>query len=156
MKQRQRQSGFTFVEILVVVVIIMILVTGIIVVASSVRKKAQIKATKGIIQNLTSALQEYKNYHEADFGGFVTNNNTWIEALYAVPKCKKILGNIPDEHKANVWPENPKNDIVDTVYDLWNVPIKIISNGPGNFPTIRSAGPDKLFGNADDITSDKL
>ncbi|RLI47916.1 MAG: hypothetical protein DRP09_21950 [Candidatus Thorarchaeota archaeon] len=163
MKLRRRQSGFTFVEILVVVVIIMILVTGIIVVASSVRKKAQIKATKGIIQNLTSALQEYKNYHEADFADFDTNNNTWIETLYTGPKCKKILDNIPNDLKADEFEKdgnnNPvpgRNEIVDTIYDSWGNAIRVVSNGVGNFPTIRSAGPDKLFGNADDITSDKL
>ena len=153
MKQRPRQSGFTFVEILVVVVIIMILVTGIITVASSVRKKAKINATKGIVQNLASALQEYKNYHEANFNGFVTNNNTWIEALYEVPKCKKILNNIPNDHKAN---EKIANQIVDTIYDSWDEPIEIISNGAGNFPTIRSFGPDKTRNTADDITSDTL
>jgi prepilin-type N-terminal cleavage/methylation domain-containing protein len=151
------RGGFTFVEILVVVVIISIIVTGIIVVASSVLKKARVNATKGIIQNLASALQEYKNYHEANFNGFVTNNNTWIEALYDVPKCKDILKNIPDDHKANEKMINGEyNNTVDTIYDSWDEPIEIESNGAGNFPTIRSLGPDKKRDTADDIINDTI
>lgn len=151
-----RQGGFTFVEILVVVVIISIIVTGIVVVGGAVREKARVNATKGLMQNLASALREYKNYREANFGGFNTNNNTWIETLYEVPECKKILNNIPNEHKDNLWPLPVANEIVDTIYDSWGERIEIRSNGAGNFPTVLSRGPDKIFNTADDITSDKL
>jgi len=143
------------VEILVVVVIISIIVTGIIVVAASVLKKAKVNATKGIIQNLVSALQEYKIYDEADFN----NNNdkyistkSWIESLYAVPNCKKILNNIPDDHRK----DTNSNQIVDTVIDSWGREIRIESYGAGTFPTIRSRGPDDTFKTADDIISDTI
>ena len=164
----QRQSrytyrgGFTFVEILVVVVVISIVVTGIIVVASAVLKKAKVNATKGIIQNLVSALQEYKNYHEANFGGFVTNNK-WIEELYEVPSAKKILNNIPADHLADNFTRDNNNNLipgqnegVDTIYGSWDMPIVIETHGAGNFPTIRSRGPDKEIGTADDIISDTI
>jgi len=163
MKQRQRQSGFTFVEILVVVVIIAIIVIGIVVVGGVVREKAQVNSTKGLIQNLASALQEYKNYKEANFSDFDKNNNTWIETLYEVPNCRKFLNNIPNEYKADEFardiddkPIPGRNEIVDTIYDPWGWPLRIESNGPGNFPTIRSRGPDKELKTADDITSDNL
>ena len=157
-KQSQRQSGFTFVEIMVVVVIILILTTGIITVGMYVRKNAQKDETRNYITILVSALQEYKNHYEASFNDPPINNEfpTNLEELDHVPKCRKILDKIPSDKKEDLLPDGSPNGIIDTVYDAWDLPIKIIPNGAGNFPTIRSAGPDKEFNNADDITSDKL
>jgi len=132
----------------VVIVIIMILVAGIITVGASVRKKAKINETKSLINNLASALREYKNFYEATFNNFSAN----IEVLDQVPNCRKILSDIPTDKKA----DTDSNQIVDTIYDSWGYAIRVELKGAGNFPTIRSRGPDETFNTADDITSDTL
>ncbi len=136
---------------MVVVVIIMILTVGILTVGAYVKKKAQIDETKNYIQILVSALQEYKNYHEGNFSGFPGNWNDFFTWLDEAPNCRKILDKIPPEKRIV-----DGDGVIVAVRDAWGTEMRYIDNDPGNFPTIRSAGPDKEFNNADDITSDKL
>lgn len=172
MRQKQKQSGFTLIEIMVVVVILMILLAGILSVGSYVWKKAKVDETKSYILLLTSALKEYKNYQGTTLKGYPSednlNNEYWnmqgmFLAMNEVPNCRRILDKIPPEKRGDVHDNRdplelkPGPDgIFDTVLDAWGVPMEYENNGSGNFPTIRSAGPDKVSGNADDITSDKL
>lgn len=170
MNHRHKYSGFTFIEIMVVVVILAILTTGIITVGAYVRKKAQIRETKGYIHILSSALQEYKNYQKVEFTGYPADGGTgyyydlsnFFSILNKVPSCRTILDKIPPEKRndfydSRVDPPVPGQDgKVDTVLDAWGMPMVYFNKGSGIFPTVRSAGPDKLFDNADDITSGKL
>ena len=134
----------------------MILTTGIITVGAYVRKKAKIDETKSYINILTSALQEYKNYKEANFPGYPAGNGDNMQNLFVklndVPNCRKILDKIPSEKLQ----DDDNNGVIDTVYDAWSNPMEYVNTGSGNFPTIRSAGPDETFNTADDITSDTL
>ncbi len=102
----------------------------------------------------------------------------WL--LYKVPQCKKILSEI-DENLITAVPDGePMNsdEVImlteDTqkpkpfyrIVDPWGTPIKYDyydeTNGTGKnwakkivrtFPILTSAGPDKIFGTSDDITS---
>jgi type II secretory pathway pseudopilin PulG len=87
-----------------------------------------------------------------------------IEILYAnlddVPDCQTILNRIPSDVTANDDNDSvtingqPKGLI--EVNDAWGHPISYQTQGVGNFPLLRSAGPDGIFGNADDILSSEM
>jgi len=68
MESKDRQDGFTLVELLVVIGIMSLLAAGIAVVGSKVRQGAQIKATKTTMSLLCSALCEYQNVKDIGSG----------------------------------------------------------------------------------------
>jgi prepilin-type N-terminal cleavage/methylation domain-containing protein len=89
----------------------------------------------------------------ADFDGIVALYN----ALNMVPDCRKILERIPKN--------NVISDGVNTVLvDAWMNENINQQNwlryeyvpGSGNYPVIRSAGPDMQYGTADDILSTEI
>ena len=57
-----------------------------------------------------------------------------------------------DQYQVGLRPVAPLYEVV----DAWGKPIDYVPRGLGNFPRVVSAGPDGVFGNADDISSDDL
>ena len=153
------RGGSTLIEMMVAVAIIAILVTGIMAIGSHVRTNAQIKNTQSVIRALVAALEEYRNYRGTagsltfDFPHPPEVNNIveLYETLEEIPSCRAILEKIPES--------NTLYDVDGNIAltDAWRVQLlEYIYNGPGNFPTIRSAGPDMQFDTADDILSTEL
>ncbi|MBN1844736.1 MAG: prepilin-type N-terminal cleavage/methylation domain-containing protein [Sedimentisphaerales bacterium] len=163
MEPRHRPpSGFTFIEMMVVISIIVIVVSGIITVGTYVRKQAQINKAKGMIHLVVSALEEYRNYQNSGGGTdfvFPATMGSALEQMAQVPACRKILDQIPSEYTRNA--NKDELGLIDTILDVWGdeddkKPLDYRDNGPGNFPTIRSCGPDQTADTADDILSDRL
>ena len=85
------------------------------------------------------------------------------------PKKKIIVGPSKDPYwKEKGWRKHAKNysgyfrvgqqqwkGLIE-VNDAWGHPISYQTQGAGNFPLLRSAGPDGIFGNADDILSSEM
>ena len=165
---RARQRGFTLVEILVVVAIIAILISGIVGVGSFVHTNSQIKNTKNVIRAVVAALEEYRNYKQVPGTFFDFPDNVIdipgddeydIIGLYLilnkVPSCKTILDRIPESNK--------EIDIAGNIIliDAWRDgadyrQLLYYYMGSGNFPVIRSAGPDMVYDTEDDIISTDL
>ncbi len=145
MNNKQRtKKGVTLVEILVVVAIIAILTTIVISVAARIDNQSKERSLEGTFVLLESALQEYYEY----WGYFpvdVDPNVTLYTQLHSTPSSRKILEQISgslidEEHRIRI-------------YDQWGTVLDYRYDPNDNFPELISAGPDKIFGTADDITS---
>jgi len=182
---RNPLKGFTLVELLVVVAIIGILMSGALMVGSYVTTNAKIQKPKSVMSALNAAINEYRMYHASTkldlpagdlpphlivppitnppptpgadvyFSGIVALYN----ALELVPSCREIMNSIPEN---NIILYNGVNHVF---VDMWNN--ENINNQQnwlryeydpltGNFPVIRSAGPDLQYGTADDILSTEI
>jgi len=68
-----------------------------------------------------------------------------------MPESRKILGRITEALVKN---EYGTIDTPPEIYDPWGTVIDYIYDVAGdNFPVLVSAGPDKIFGTADDISN---
>lgn len=180
---RNSIRGFTLVEVLVVAAIIGILMSAAVMVGSYVTTNAKIQKTKSVMSVLNAAIEEYRLYHAqtnpelpmgdgtppssppylsdpppigapVDFDGIVALYYT----LETVPSCREILNSIPEN---NIFLYNGVDKVL---VDAWlNENINQLNwlryeyiQGTGNYPVIRSAGPDLLYGTGDDILSTEI
>ena len=149
------KMGVTLVEILIVVSIITILASMVIGMATRIGNQSKEKSLQDTFALLESALEEYRE-HEGAFPDGVdpdpnVNSEILYEALYSIPGSRKILEQISDSLIAD------KGGPSDTpeIYDPWGtILLYVYAPAQGdNFPELKSAGPDKNFGNTDDISS---
>ena len=182
-RARRNWGGFTLVELLVVVAIIGILMSGAVMLGSYVMTNAKIQKTKSVLSALNAAINEYQLFHAStkqplpvgnlppslvappltdpppvganvDFDGIVALYN----ALYSVPDCREILNSIPenniflyqgvDKVLVDAWLNENINQLNWLRYEY--------EPDSGNYPVIRSAGPDLQYGTADDILSTQI
>jgi type II secretory pathway pseudopilin PulG len=160
MKRLQRQYGLTLVEILIAVALMMILASIVLMVTERSYSYSEQKATEGEIAILDSALEEYHDF----WGAFPDPNVLTISAnvtrhsaslysqLIIVPESKKVLEQFADSHIKTV--EVSGSSYLEFV-DSWGIELDYEYITGMNFPKITSAGPDKTFGNDDDITNKK-
>jgi prepilin-type N-terminal cleavage/methylation domain-containing protein len=157
MKRHKYKYGITLVEILVAVAIIAILATMVIGVASRINNQAKEHGLESTFAMLESALQEY---HEGT-GKFPEqpeknslNAPIHSEFLYRelnlMPESRKILEKIT---KSLIKNEYATVDTQPEIYDPWGTVMDYIYVPGNNFPEFISAGPDKIFGTADDISN---
>jgi prepilin-type N-terminal cleavage/methylation domain-containing protein len=159
MKKYKYKYGITLVEILVVAAIIAVLATMVIGIAARINDQSKERGLESTFTLLESALQEYcestgkfpeqpeKNY---------TNAPIHSEYLYGelnlIPESRKILEKVSDsliKHDVDTGTIPP----IPEIYDSWGMVIDYIYVAGDNFPDLVSAGPDKLFGTADDISN---
>ena len=131
MKTRIYKHGLSLVEMLIVVGIIALLATMVIGIASHIDTQAKEKGVKSTFAVLEGALEEYKEF-QGDFPGHTSE-------LYSIPGSRKILEKIGDSQAA--------------ISDPWGMPLDYRYAPGDNFPELVSAGPDRKFGTADDITN---
>jgi prepilin-type N-terminal cleavage/methylation domain-containing protein len=157
MNVNKNNHGVTLVEMLIVVTIIAILATVSLIAISSIEDKSKENTVKETLTLLDSALREYYEYTgtfpaqpQMDF----VDPNLHIENMYtaldSLPDSRFILQQIDAALVQNRDLKNPKPEI----YDPWGTPLDYICCVPDdNFPRLRSAGKDKIFGSGDDITN---
>jgi type II secretory pathway pseudopilin PulG len=160
MKRLQRQYGLTLVEILIAVALMMILASIVLMVTERSYSYSEQKLTEGEIALLDSALQEYHDF----WGAFPDPNVLTIPAnvtrhsaslysqLILVPESKKFLEQFADSH---IKPVEVSGSSYLEFVDSWGIELDYEYITGMNFPKIISAGPDKNFVTADDITNKK-
>lgn len=168
MKTKTKNFGLTLVELLVAVALLVILASMVMLAASTSWKAISSEPTKAAINLLDSALQEYYDY----YGSFPSYKNVPIDddtlrrqfhsanlylRLSLCPDSKKVLETIPDSMIEKVKPTGhtgPGTNFF-VFLDSWGTAIDYQYDPNLTFPVIISAGPDKIFGTADDITNKK-
>ena len=157
--ESRTRAGVTLIEMLMVVAVVALLATIVIGTATHIQNQGNEQVTANIFELLDGALQEYYDYNgyfreqiEYDFTKAAEHSEMLYEALNSVPSSRKILENISDtliKHgiDTGVIPPIPE------IYDPWGTVLDYTYVDGDSFPKLRSAGPDKMFGTADDITS---
>lgn len=153
MKTHKLKHGLSLLEMLIVVGIIAILATMVISVASRIDNQAKEKKTKSLLALLDSALQEYHDYWkmfpDPNKSPYPTRSAALYEQLSATPGSKQLLKKINDALKKKA----PGVDDTLQIYDPWGTPLDYRYILNDHFPLLVSAGPDKTFGTADDISN---
>jgi prepilin-type N-terminal cleavage/methylation domain-containing protein len=157
MKRYKYKQGVTLVEILVVVAIIAILATMVIGIAARINDQSKERGLESTFTLLESALQEYREgtgkfpeQPEKNFANALIHSEYLYRELDLMPESRKILGRIA---KSLVKNEYGTVDTQPEIYDPWGTVLDYIYVPGDNFPEFVSAGPDKIFGTADDISN---
>ena len=159
MKTRRHKHGLSLVEMLIVVGIIALLATMVIGIAGRIDTQAKEKGVESTFALLEGALEEYKEFQGdfpgqsvMDFTNAVAHSEYLYRELYSIPSSRKILEKVSDsliKHDVDTGTVPP----VPEIYDPWGTPLDYRYAPGDNFPELVSAGPDKIFDNADDISN---
>jgi prepilin-type N-terminal cleavage/methylation domain-containing protein len=159
MKNRKHKNGVTLIEMVIVVGIIALLATMVIGIVSRIDNRIKEKGLKNIFALLESALQEYYQYSdkfpeqtEKDFTNAQAHSEYLYKELRSIPNSRDILEKISDSLLENKYGDS---DTLPEIYDPWGTALDYRYVPGDNFPELISAGPDKVFSTADDISSKK-
>ena len=157
MKNRKYKPGLTLVEMLIVVVVVAILATMVVGIAGRIDNQSKERGVESIFALLEGALQEYHEYTsgfpeqgEKNFTNAVMHSEYLWRELYSIPDSRKILEKISDSLIKNNF---GAADTPPEIYDPWATVLDYRYVPGENFPELVSAGPDRIFGTADDITN---
>jgi prepilin-type N-terminal cleavage/methylation domain-containing protein len=159
MKTRKYKHGLSLVEMLIVVGVIALLATMVIGIAGRIDNQSKEKLLGSTFALLEGALEEYREYQGVfpaqrvkDFA-FASQHSEYLYGeLYSIPASRKILENVRDsliKHGFDSGAVPP----VPEIYDPWGTPLDYRYVTGDSFPELVSAGPDRTFGTADDITN---
>jgi prepilin-type N-terminal cleavage/methylation domain-containing protein len=160
MRSCKYRTGVTLVEMLTVVAIIAILASVVIGMATYIDNQSKGKSLENTFALLESALEEYREYAR-DFpeqteqipANAAAHSETLYDALNSQPSSRKILENISGSLIADKGGTSGMLEI----YDPWGTVLDYRYNGiSDNSPELISAGPDRTFGNGDDISSKQM
>ena len=160
MKTRKYKHGLSLVEMLIVVAVIALLATMVIGVASRIDNQSKEKGLESTFALLEGALEEYKEFQGAfpaqlvkDFTNVSAHSEYLYRELYSIPSSRKILDKVSNsliKHDFDSGAVPP----VPEIYDPWETALNYeYDPATDNFPKLISAGPDRIFGNADDISN---
>jgi prepilin-type N-terminal cleavage/methylation domain-containing protein len=157
MKSNKYKHGVTLVEILVVVSIIALLASMVISIAARIDNQSKERGLEGTFELLECALQEYyentgkfPEQPEKNFINALIHSEYLYNELSLIPESRKILEKISDSLLKN---EYGAAGTAAEIYDPWGMALDYRYVPGDNFPELVSAGPDKIFGTADDINN---
>lgn len=158
-------KGFTLIELLVVIAIIGILSS----VAMTSLNGARIKAKTAVVNTSMDDFIDAANYAQITDGGYL-KDVTGSACTICANSCRTVdLRNVSDTNACYLaWvnaldqiesaTEGAYSDLDSMLRDPWGSPYALDENG-GEFPadicrkdTVRSVGPDGMYGNSDDIS----
>lgn len=144
-------------EMLIVVSIIAILATMVISVASRIDTQAKEKGAESLLALLDSALQEYHEFAgrfpeqpEIDSANAIIHSEFLYGELSSIPSVRKILQKLS---KSSIENKYGTAETTAEIYDPWGTVLDYRYIPGDNFPLLISAGTDKTFGTADDISN---
>ena len=153
MKSQESKYGITLVEMLIVVAVIAILATMVIAVAARIGSQTKEKGLENVFSVLESALQEYYEYWnvfpDPNKPPYLTHSAALYGQLQGTLSSCKILENIDRSLIKN----NPSAVDMPQIYDVWGTLLDYRYVPGDTFPELISAGPDRMFATADDISS---
>ena len=153
--EARTRAGVTLVEMLIVLAIITLLASLVIGMATHIDNQSKGKSLENTFALLESALEEYHEYE----GGFpdevgaepVERSETLYEQLNSILSSRKILEQISDSFIT----DRTDNDMPE-IYDPWGMVLDYRYDvNTDTFPELISAGPDRIFGSPDDMSSKK-
>jgi len=146
------RAAVTLVEILIVLAIITILASMVIGMATHIDNQSRGRSLENTFALLESALQEYHEYGGAfpdEVGAEpVERSEALYERLNSILSSRKIMEQISN----SLIEDRTENDVPE-IYDPWGTVLDYLYAEGDNFPELISAGPDRIFDTADDITS---
>lgn len=155
MKSQESKFGLTLVEMLIVVALIAVLATMVIALAARIGTQTKEKGLQNVFSLLESALQEYYEYWnifpDPNKPPYLTHSAALYGQLQATPASRKVLENIDRSLIKN----NPGAVDMPQIYDVWGILLDYRYVPTDTFPELISAGPDRMFATADDISSKK-
>lgn len=150
----RHNAGLSLVEMLVVVGIVALLASLVLVITLRVENQSKERATANIFALLRTALQEYyedtgrfplqgeKNHNMA-----AAHVGLLYGALNSVPASRQILKRVDSAFVI------VDASTVTRIRDPWGTVLDYVYVSGAQFPELISAGADKKFGTADDISS---
>ncbi|MHC4172299.1 MAG: type II secretion system protein [Planctomycetota bacterium] len=157
MKTHKYKHGLTLIEMLIVVAVIALLATMVISIASRIDNQSKERCLECTCALLESALQEYYEYTsgfpeqpEKDFSNAAVHSEYLYKELGRIPDSRKVLDKISDSLMENKY---GAADTPPEIYDPWGTVLDYRYVPGDNFPELISAGPDRIFGTADDISN---
>ena len=159
MKTHKYKHGLTLVEMLIVVGVIALLVTMVIGIASRIGNQSKERCLECTCALLELALQEYREctgkfpeQPEKDFANAPLHSEYLCKELQLMPESRKVLEKLAGSLVKNIY---GTADSPSEIYDPWGTVLDYRYVPGDNFPELISAGPDKIFGTANDISSRK-
>jgi type II secretory pathway pseudopilin PulG len=156
MANARHNVGLTLIETLVVVAVIALLASLVIAITLRIENQSKERGVENLFALLRSALQEY--YEDTDSFPLQavrdpTGAAAHIERMYgllnSVPASRQVLTQI---NRAFV-SSDATPGAVPRIQDPWGTVLDYVYGPDDHFPELTSAGPDKKFGTADDISS---
>jgi prepilin-type N-terminal cleavage/methylation domain-containing protein len=152
------KRGLTLIEMLVVLGVIATLAAMIVVATRRVENQSSESIVANAFSLLKAALREYYESTDAfpiqpdrtpSNATALVHIRLMYSALDTVPASREILKGID----AVLVQRQDKQPAMARLYDPWGTPLNYIYAPSDTFPELVSAGPDKTFGTADDISS---
>ena len=157
METHNHNDGLSLIEMLIVVGVIALLATMVISVASRIDNQAKEKETESLLTLLDSALQEYHAFTnrfpeqpETDSANAASHSEFLYSALSSISDVQSILNKLSSSSIGNKY---QAAETAAEIYDPWGTVLDYRYVAGENFPLLVSAGPDKIFGTADDISN---
>ena len=153
MKTLKKNHGLSLIEILIAMVIVAILASIPIRIVSHMDNQSNERSIKSTFAILDGALSEYYDYWESfpdpNKVPYTTDSAALYGQLNSTPGASDFLKNINEK----LIKENSNSNVVDMpeLIDPWGTLLRYQYLPTYSFPKIISAGPDKVFGTADDI-----
>ena len=151
------RTAVTLVEMIIVVAVIALLAAMVVVAARRIDNQAKEKGAESLFSVLGGALEEYYDFEdyfpeqtEKDFANAAAHSEYLYGKLRSIPDSRRILEKINDSLIKN---EYGAADSPPEIYDPWGTALDYEYTVGDSFPRLISAGPDRVFGNADDITN---
>jgi len=148
----------TLVEILVVVVVIAVLTTMVISIAGRIDDQGKERSAKAVLAQLDAAIQEYHEFTSAfpaqpekNSANAPAHSELLYKELDAIPNSQSVLTKINGSFIENKY---GTADTPSEIYDPWGTALDYIYAPGDNYPALISAGADKIFSTADDITNE--
>jgi len=153
MKSYKYKHGVTLVEILVVVSIIALLASIVIGIAARIDNQSKERGLECTFALLEGALQEYYEYWKVfpdpNQPPYLSHSAALYGQLHSTPSSRERLEEVSDSSIQN----NPDAVDMPQIHDPWGMVLDYRYVPGDNFPELVSAGPDKIFGTADDINN---